>query len=64
MVFHAIERNFTLYLFDDSSSCDVDLGVKHHHDDKRQVEGADGRIELHTQNSHITKTQTITQSHV
>jgi hypothetical protein len=29
-----------LYLFDDSSSSDVYLGVEHHHDDERQVEGA------------------------
>jgi hypothetical protein len=27
----------TLYLFDDASSCDVDPGVDHHHDDERQV---------------------------
>ncbi len=45
------------YLFDDAPSCDVDLGVKHHHDNERQVEGADGSIELNTQNSHMNKTQ-------
>jgi hypothetical protein len=35
-----------LYLFDDSPSCDVYLGVEHHHDNERQVEDGNSTLYL------------------